>query len=175
MIEVNLLPAEMRRIEHTPLPRFLVILLGTAAVMATGAFGVVVNWRQVPDLEGKVADVRTDVREREKTARRHDQLVAGIAETKDRKKAIAQLWHARIQWSRKWAELSEMTPMFVGYTDMKLTEARRKGRTEEIIGNWLEQGGGWGGYGHDGFFRPGLCKPFLDTRIDDDLHEGLYS
>ena len=130
MIEVNLLPAEMRRMEHTPLPRFLVILLGTATIMATGAFGVVVNWRRVPDLEGKVAGVRADVRRCEKTGRKHDELVASIAETKDRKKAIAQLWHARIQWSRKWAQLAEITPKFVGLTDMKLTEARLKGKKE---------------------------------------------
>jgi len=131
MIEVNLLPAEMRRVEHTPLPRFLVILVGTAAVMATGAFGVVVNWRQVPDLEDKAAVVRADVRKSEKSAAKHDELLESIAETKDRKRTISELWHARIPWSMKWAQLSEMTPRFVGLTDMKLEEPRRSGRGDE--------------------------------------------
>jgi len=105
--------------------------VGTAAVMATGAFGIVVNWRQVPDLAGRLAAVQADLRESEGSAAKHDELLDSIAETKDRKKAIAQLWHARIPWSRKWAELAQITPGFVGFTEMKLAEARIKGREEE--------------------------------------------
>ena len=39
MIEVNLLPLELRRVAHTPLPRFLVIIIGTAVVLTVAFLG----------------------------------------------------------------------------------------------------------------------------------------
>ena len=122
MIEVNLLPSELRRIERTPLPRFLVIILGTAAVMATGAFGVVVNLRNVPDLEAKQSAVENDIRDGNVSAAAWDKLQEEIGDAQARKQAIAELWRTRILWSKKLAQLSQMVPPFVGFTEVRLEE-----------------------------------------------------
>ena len=136
MIEVNLMPAEMQRVEHTPLPRFLVIMIGTAVIMATGAFGVVVNLRRLPDLNDRLAVVTDDVRKSELAASVHDTLLDEIAETQDRKKAIAELWRSRISWSEKLAQLSEMTPEFIGFRMMKFAETRGN-KKDELNGGML--------------------------------------
>ena len=130
MIEVNLLPGELRRVEHTPLPRFLVVIFGTAAIMATGAFGVVVNWRTVPDLKAREMSLSEDVARRTVQAAVYDRLLSQIDETKDRKKAIGEIWRARVMWSEKLAQLSEMTPKFIGFQDINLTETRQTGRSK---------------------------------------------
>ncbi|KPJ56069.1 MAG: hypothetical protein AMS16_03045 [Planctomycetes bacterium DG_58] len=133
MIEVNLLPAELRRIERTPLPRFLVIIIGTAAIMATGAFGVVVNLRNIPDRRAREAALVEDVGRSTVQAAVYDRLIDQIAETKDRKKAIAEVWRQRILWSEKLAQVAEMTPKFIGIQGMRLEEARegaRRGKEE---------------------------------------------
>ena len=128
MIEVNLLPAELRRIERTPLPRFLVVIIGTAAIMATGAFGVVVNLRNVPDRRAREAALVEDVGRSTVQAAAYDRLLDQIAETKDRKKAIAQVWRRRILWSEKLAQIAQMTPKFIGIQGMRLEDARGAGR-----------------------------------------------
>ncbi|HUW56316.1 MAG TPA: hypothetical protein VMZ92_06745 [Planctomycetota bacterium] len=128
MIEVNLLPAELQRVEHTPLPRFLVVILGTAAIMATGAFGVVVNWRTVPDLKARELAVSEDLGRSSVQAAVYDRLLAQIEETQDRKKAIGEMWRSRIMWSEKLAQLSEMTPNFIGIQDITVSESRESTR-----------------------------------------------
>lgn len=134
MIEVNLLPAELRRVEHTPLPRLLVVIIGTASIMAMGAFGVVVNWRRVPDLKAKESDLVADIQHRGKQAEAYDRLLEDIAETRDRKKAIAEMWRTRIIWSEKLAQLADMTPSFVGLKQLRLTETRASARTKKQAG-----------------------------------------
>ena len=124
MIEVNLLPGELRRVEHTPLPRFLVVIVGTAAIMATGAFGVMVNLRRVPDLRAKEAVLMADVARSTVQAAVYERLIEQIAETKDRKTAIAEIWRRRILWSEKLAQIAEMTPKFIGIQDMRFDGPR---------------------------------------------------
>jgi hypothetical protein len=102
----------------------LVVFIGTAAIMATGAFGVIVNLRRVPDLKADEAKLVADIQRNTPQAADHDFLLAEIAETKDRKNAIAELWRSRIPWSQKLAEMAEMTPNFIGFTQVRLEEPR---------------------------------------------------
>jgi Tfp pilus assembly protein PilN len=137
MIEVNLLPLELRRVEHTPLPRFLVVILGTAAVMATGAVGMVVNWRTLPDFRTRESTLVSDISRSELQAGAYNRLLEQIAETQDRKKAIAEVWRTRIMWSEKLAQIAEMTPTFVGLTELKLEEGRATTRVGQEEGGTL--------------------------------------
>jgi len=137
MIEVNLLPLELRRVERTPLPRFLVIIIGTAVVMATSAVAMVVNWRTLPDLRSKESTLLSDIGRSEAQAMDHDRLLDQIAETQDRKKAIAEVWRTRIMWSEKLAQVAEMTPAFIGLTEVKLDEPRSSGRAGQEDGGTL--------------------------------------
>lgn len=124
MIEVNLLPAELRRVEHTPLPRFMVVIVATAAIVTAGAWGVVVNWRRVPELRAAEVAVADDVGRSTVQAAVYDRLLCEIAETKERKKAIAEIWRKRVPWSKKLAQVAEMTPKFIGHQEIRLEEAR---------------------------------------------------
>ncbi len=124
MIEVNLLPAELRRVERTPLPRFLVIIIGTAAVLSTAAFGVVVNMKRVPDLEIQLAARSRDIQQATVTAAAWDKLQDEIGDAQSRKQAIAELWRTRILWSSKLSQLAQIVPGFVGFTEVRLEENR---------------------------------------------------
>ena len=131
MIEVNLLPLEMRRVEHTPLPRFLIIIIGTALVTVTMAFAAVVNLRKVPDLREQEQMLSADIGRSNKQAAEYDLLVTGIEEVKERKQAIAEIWRARILWSEKLDQLSQMLPKFIGLENIKLEVSRRSGRDDD--------------------------------------------
>ncbi len=137
MIEVNLLPTDMRRVEHTPLPRFMTIIIGTALVMATAAFGVIINLRKVPDLNAKQAALVKDIGISQPTAAAYDKLQDEISDARSRKQAIAEIWRTRIIWSRKLSQLAQMTPPGVGLTSIKLEESRSSGSRELETGGTL--------------------------------------
>ncbi len=131
MIEVNLLPQEMRRVEHTPLPRFLVIIAGTVLVSIALALGAVINLRKLPDMIGAGIELDTEIRDSARAEREHDLLLGQIDGVKHRKRAIAEIWRSRIIWSRKLDELADMIPKFIGLDKLKLEETRRSGRGRE--------------------------------------------
>ena len=137
MIEVNLLPIELRRVERTPLPRFLVIIFGTAAVLTLAALGMIVSLRTVPDLRSRENDLVTTIPARQVQAAAYDRILEEIAATQDRKKAISEVWRKRIMWSEKLVQIAEMTPAFVGLTDLALDEPRETGRGGEENGGTL--------------------------------------
>jgi len=49
MIQINLLPEELRRLEKTPLGRFIVILTGAALVTAALFIFLVLQFRTLPE------------------------------------------------------------------------------------------------------------------------------
>ncbi|GAI90425.1 unnamed protein product, partial [marine sediment metagenome] len=139
MIEVNLLPQELRRVEHTPLPRFLVIIAGTALVGVILAFGAIMNLRKLPDLRGREMALVTEIASAARSVREHDLLLGQLEEVKQRKRAIAEIWRARIIWSRKLEQFSEMIPKFIGIEKLTLEEARRSAQGNQN-GGYLNLG-----------------------------------
>jgi hypothetical protein len=137
MIEVNLLPIELRRVEHTPLPRFLVIIIGTAVVLSLTSVGLIVNKRTVPDLRMKENGLIGDIGRSQVAAKTYDKILDEIAATQDRKTAIAEVWRTRIIWSEKLAQIAEMTPAFVGLTQLSLDESRQSGNGADTSGGTL--------------------------------------
>ena len=134
MIEVNLLPQELRRIEHTPLPRFLIIIMGTTLVSIALALGAIVHMRNLPDLARADQALTDEVMAAAQSQREHDQLLGQIDEVKQRKLAIAEIWRARIIWSRKLDQLSQMIPKFIGLEKLTLEESRSAGAGNETGG-----------------------------------------
>ena len=124
MIEVNLLPAELRRVERTPLPRLLTILVGTILAMTTAAFAVVVNMRKVPDLRQTDSALVVEINGLKRQEKEYQQLVGCIEEFKDRKSAIAEIWRKRVEWAEKLSQLCDLTPRNVGLKEIKLQETR---------------------------------------------------
>jgi len=134
MIEVNLLPQELRRVEHTPLPRFLIIIVGTTLVSVALALGAIVHMRRLPDLARNNAELDQQIASAAPSEREHDILLGQIEEVRQRKRAIAEIWRARIIWSKKLVQLSEMMPKFVGLEKLTLQEAKRSGRNDDVGG-----------------------------------------
>ena len=128
MIEVNLLPQEYRRPERTPLPRFIVILIGVALVASLGSF-----------LTKKLIDVRNEKNTQQELEQRlgllkkqfvdrYDQLVAQKQEIEIRISAIETIWQSRLYWAVKLDQLADLVPIYVGLKDLKLEEPRSYAR-----------------------------------------------
>jgi Tfp pilus assembly protein PilN len=134
MIEVNLLPQELRRVEHTPLPRFLIIIAGTTLVSIVLALGAIVNLKTLPAMARADAALAEEMKAAAQSEREHGTLMGQIEEVKQRKRAIAEIWRARIIWSKKLEQLGSMLPRFVGLEKMTLENSPRTARDSEIGG-----------------------------------------
>ena len=139
MIEVNLLPVELRRVERTPMPRLLTILAGTILAMTTAAFAVVVNLRKVPDLRHGESTLVVEIKGLKKQEKEYEHLVGCIEEFRDRKSAIAEIWRKRVEWAEKLSQLCDLTPRHVGLKEIKLQASRESRQTtgKETAGGTL--------------------------------------
>jgi len=128
MIEVNLLPQEYRRPERTPLPRFIVILVGVALVAGLGAF-----------LMKKFMDVRYEKNRQQELNQRLDllkqfvdkynKLISQKREIEVRMSAIETIWQSRLYWAVKLDQLADLVPGYVGLRNLRLEEPRSLART----------------------------------------------
>ncbi|MHC4861981.1 MAG: PilN domain-containing protein, partial [Planctomycetota bacterium] len=108
MIKVNLLPAEYRKVERTPIMRFVVILCGVVlSASAIGAF-LYVHF-------GMLVEVVSDREKLEETyltkkviADRSRALSREASEYKKRRETIERIGKSRMLWSQKLDELCDI-------------------------------------------------------------------
>jgi Tfp pilus assembly protein PilN len=136
MIEVNLLPEEYRRAERTPLPRFIVILVGVALVASLGLF-LTKKYLDVKEARNDKAAKEKALQGYQDDIAQYNELVAKINEIKVRTTAIEAIWQSRLYWAVKLDQLADLVPNYVGLTGLKLEEPRGivRGRGEAGGGN----------------------------------------
>ncbi len=133
MIEVNLLPPEYRRVERTPLPRFLVFIVGVAAIVASLFYLISVGYFRINREKGRSEDLKKQVELQKGQLLDYDRLKTEIASFEARKSALEQMWHSRILWSVKFDQLSDLVPSYVGLTRLEFTPAAGR-RARATIG-----------------------------------------
>jgi len=122
MITINLLPAELRPVERTPLPRFLVIVAGVAAG-AVGMFLLVFlhfSWlprerMSVENLEQVLVSKRTEAAE-------FQTLSLELSEITQRERALEEIYRSRTVWWQKLDCLCDLVPSYVGLTALNFKE-----------------------------------------------------
>ena len=132
MIEVNLLPPEYRRVERTPLPRLVVLVVGTGMVVASLFYLVLIGWVKMGQEKSRERDLNeTKARQAAPLAER-SQLEAEIGAIESRKNTISNIWQTRMIWSRKLDQLCDIVPRFIGFTRLEfLGPQASRGRLPE--------------------------------------------
>lgn len=122
MIQVNLLPAEMRKPEGTPMTRFLIIIGDVVVVSA--AIGVFLWLRmvQLPAAEQRRADMANKVALAKKKSMKYDKLEKAKKSFEARKNTFEQLSGERVLWAKKLAQLSSIVAAQPAWlADLKVT------------------------------------------------------
>lgn len=108
MIKVNLLPPEYRKVERTPVLRFVTILCGVVlSASAIGAFlyvhfGMLVTVVSEREKQKETCDIL------QIDAKRADDLQREAAEYKQRRQTIEDIGQKRLLWSKKLDELCDI-------------------------------------------------------------------
>ena len=122
MITINLLPPELRPVERTPLPRFLVIILG----VALGAVGLVMlifmHFIWIPGVHDKITNKEQVLLNLRLQAAEHQVLAAALQNITQRTSALEQIWRTRTLWWVKLDLLSDLTPSYVGLMSFSFRE-----------------------------------------------------
>lgn len=108
MIKVNLLPAEYRKKDRTPLRVFGALIGGVLAICATGYYYVELRFGQLSAVETEVAGVQNELSGLEPQVRHHDSLVKEKADYMTREQTIHQIQASRISWTRNVDRLIDL-------------------------------------------------------------------
>jgi hypothetical protein len=132
MIEINLLPPELRPIERTPLPRLLVWCVGLAAILAGGSLLAFMHVKWLPALQRRSKELDQQIAQKQALAAQADKLKREIEEIAKRQRAVEQLWKARTVWWIKLDQLVDLVPEYVGLDSLSFKPAAvRAARAEE--------------------------------------------
>jgi len=118
MIQVNLLPEEMRRIEHTPLPRFILILSGAVLVVLCCSAWVYLHFNALSAVHDEEARLIEQVARQETRAKEADDLKKDIETLTSRRDTIQELSEGRREWWVLIDELSDIIPYDMWITSL---------------------------------------------------------
>ena len=108
MIRVNLLPAEYRKVDGTPVARFVAVIAGvfiTATAMSVWGY---VHFGMLSEVKVRRAQMEEELVQYQALASRSQSLLAEFKEYQRRRETIEQIAKGRILWSKKldeWADL----------------------------------------------------------------------
>ena len=134
MITVNLIPAELRSIGATPLPRRLIIYGGVALNCVAFVVGLTYFLATIPGMEGERTSINSEIYQAQvvqKVGEEFDGLVQQKRDFQDRKDTIDKIGKTRIIWAKKLDQLWDMVPPEMWLTSLELVEGKTTSKGTE--------------------------------------------
>lgn len=126
MIKINLLPAEKRKAERTPLPRFFLIVINAAAFVLFAAGIVYFTLIKLPMVE---RDIKSKLDQRanlQRDVEKHDALQKDLEALKQKVGQIDQLTNRNIEWwqavNAVWDVIQENPKVWID--DLKMVDGK---------------------------------------------------
>ncbi len=126
MIKINLLPAEKRKAERTPLPRFFLIVINAAAFVLFAAGIIYFTLIKLPQVE---RDIRSNLDQRanlQKDVEKHDARQKELEALKQKVGQIDQLTTRGIEWwqavNAVWDVIQENPKVWID--DLKMVDGK---------------------------------------------------
>ncbi len=110
MIEINLLPQELRRSEGTPLPRLLSIIVGVVLAVVGGLFISNYYFVEIPATVQKIKEEDRKLLTATTAAALVDAVDAKIVKIKGKVEALRNLQNGRVRWARVLDRFSRSIP-----------------------------------------------------------------
>lgn len=131
MITVNLLPPDLRPVERTPLPRFLVIVVGVALAAVALVLLTFIYFIWIPRVHTQIANKEQELTNLRAQAGEYETLSAALQNITQREKALEEIYRTRTIWWKKLALLSDLTPSYVGLTTLGFKQPTGVGRAAQ--------------------------------------------
>ena len=127
MIKINLLPAEKRKAERTPLPRFFLIVINAAALVLFGAGIAFYSLIKIPSINARVKDAQRTRQDLQSAVDEHDRLEKDLKALQAKVGQIDQLTRRNIEW---WSAINALWDVIVEnekvwIDDIKMLEGKQ--------------------------------------------------
>ncbi len=126
MIEINLLPPEMRKVDRTSMKRLLCMITAVVLVSAS-AIGVITSVKRYHDESAKNVELNQEVARLEPLATEYDVLSAELVEIGTRIRTIDEIRSTRLRWGVKLDQLYAILPDYVWFDKVELKAGRATG------------------------------------------------
>jgi hypothetical protein len=126
MIEINLLPPEMRKVDRTSLKR-LVCMVTAIVLLSASVIGLVTFTQRYRNATRENARLTTEVARLEPVAREYDVLSDELKGIETRIQTIDEIRSTRLRWGQKLDQLYAILPEFVWFDKLELKNARAAG------------------------------------------------
>lgn len=123
MININLLPKELRPVQRTPLPHVLSLLIMVAALAFIANTYVSLN-RELDGVERQLERTKSDLAALEPTIREHEELLKQKELLGRKISAIQEILQDRTIWSEQLHQLATLTPENIWYSRIRVTSRK---------------------------------------------------
>jgi len=107
MIEINLLPEELREIDHTPYPRLVAILVGLVAFLGLFYFAFA-EYQQIGFLNQEIKGLKELNAKDKNKVDQVEALKKSLANNQKREELVLQIVRSKMVWARKLDQFNEM-------------------------------------------------------------------
>lgn len=123
MIEINLLPPEMRKIDRTSLKR-LASMVTAVILLSASVIGVTMFVKNYYAAQDDKQRLTADVNRLEPLAKEYDVLSAELKGIETRLTTIEEIRATRVRWGKKLDQLYAILPEYVWFEKVQLKTAR---------------------------------------------------
>ncbi|MCZ7647085.1 MAG: hypothetical protein M5U26_17820 [Planctomycetota bacterium] len=110
MIEINLLPPEMRQSEGTPLPRLMSIIVGVVLAVIGGVFAANYYLVEIPRTTQAIDQLKRDQATLQETVNKVQKVQGEIATVQNKVAGLENLKNSRVLWARLLDRFSRAIP-----------------------------------------------------------------
>jgi Tfp pilus assembly protein PilN len=121
MIEINLLPEELRKTEGTPPARMLAIVGSVAAVCILGFFIGTYYMVKIPQIKGDLQTLDVEIKNLKEEVKKVDVVRGDISALKSKVAALENLMLSRIRYARVFDRLCTSVPDGVWFRTFTIT------------------------------------------------------
>jgi Tfp pilus assembly protein PilN len=123
MITINLLPADLRPIERTPLPRFLVIIVGLTLGLVGVVFLTFMQLIFIPRAHDAVVSKDAVLANLRQQAVKYQKVTAELKDITQRESSLQAIYKTRTIWWEKLDLLCDLIPSsYIGLTALSFIE-----------------------------------------------------
>lgn len=130
MIQIDLLPDDLRKVEHTPYPRLIVILVGVIGFVALVFLNINLYFIRMPEKAKTLADAEQKLKDKKLEVDIVKALEKELATMRKRRDTVISLVLDRVRMAKKLDLLSQVVEKLpsVWFSSMNIKKDKKKGR-----------------------------------------------
>ncbi|NOZ23613.1 MAG: hypothetical protein GXP25_21260 [Planctomycetes bacterium] len=132
MIQINLLPKELRRSEPTPWPKLLALLASLIVILSVGLIMIYYRFNVLPTVLLERDSTKEEMQGLQERAKEADELEKEIKDFEMREKTILEIRRDRWLWAKKLDQIVDIVPAYIQLESLSVKETQGRRRNQDM-------------------------------------------